>query len=282
MNPFARGMRVADIRPIKPSIMRLFYIILALILLLFSSHLIAQADTVRPGRAGLITHALKPGLRQYLVCYQNPKASRQLGFWYWLRDVAIQKQQGKEVIVVTQRWYGSDTNAYRSVYSVNAAGDFAPLYHQELAGGKVNAYNWSAGGLRGADSVAGNAHKGFYLAFDQPNYNWNLDIETFEQLPLAAGKSFLINFYDAGLDSPRYVRYSVTGSEKIGLLDGQQTDCWKLQTEGTAHGTAFSETYWISKKDHQFLKEEDHFNGMTRYKIRMPDAMPDLRVAEGR
>ena len=46
--------------------MRLFYLFLALILLLFCQHVVAQseADTIRPGKAGLIVRALKPGLRR--------------------------------------------------------------------------------------------------------------------------------------------------------------------------------------------------------------------------
>jgi hypothetical protein len=47
----------------------------------------------------------------------------------------------------------------------DAAGDFAPLYHKELVRGKLNAYNWKADGITGADSVEGNAHKGFNLPF---------------------------------------------------------------------------------------------------------------------
>ncbi len=282
--------------------MRLFYLFLTLILLLFCQYIVAQpaaqpmtqpavrpiahpaarpiaqpiADTIRPGKTGLIVRALKPGLRQYLLCYQNPKTNRQLSFWYWLREISIGKQQGKDVFIIDQLWYGSDTTSYRSVYSINAAGDFAPLYHKELVKGKLNAYNWAADGIKGADSVEGNVRKDFSLAFAEPGYNWNLDIETFEMLPLAEGKVFLINFYDAGYSIPKYIRYVVTGSEKIRLLDGVQTDCWILHNEDTGHGS--TETYWISKRDHQFLKEEDHFNGMIRYKIRLPDMMPDIRA----
>ena len=279
MKAFVSRGQAPEIRGTKLLKMRLFYILLLLIMLLFSMRIIAQADTVRPGKMALVTDALKPGLRQYLVCYQNPKTDRQLGFWYWLRDIKVEKQKGRAVVVIDQRWYGSDTGAYRSVYSVNATGDFAPVYHKELVRGKLNAYNWTANGITGADSVEGNAHKGFSLAFPEPNYNWNLDIETFEQLPLAEGKSFLINFYDAGLSPPGYVRYQVRGSERLTLLDGQQADCWMLATEGKdPQGGAYSEVYWISKKDHQFLKEVDHFSGMIRYKIRMPDMMPDIRT----
>ena len=256
----------------------LLTVFLIMIHLLFAYTLGAQTpDTVRPGKGHLLTTALKPGLRQYLVTFQDPKNSRQLRFWYWMRDIDIQTHKGQKVFAITQHWYGSDTLAYRSIYSLNAADDFAPLYHRENVRGKTAAYNWDAKAIAGADTVDGNAKKGFSLAFSEPNYNWNLDIETFEMLPLAAGKSFLINFYDAGLDPPKYVLYSVTGSETLSLMDGAKTDCWKLYTEGTdPRGGKYSETYWISKKGHEFLKEEDSFSGMVRYKIKMPGLTPDL------
>ena len=234
-------------------VMRLFYLLILWVLLLLTGRVVAQneADTVRPGKGPLRAGALKPGLRQYLLCYQDPKNDRQLRFWYWLRDISVEHREGKEVYVITQHWYGSDSGSYRRVYSVNDAGDFAPLYHRELVRGKLNAYDWRGDGVAGSDSVEGNVRKGFRLPFNEPNYNWNLDIETFELLPLAEGKVFLINFYDAGYDVPKYVRYSVAGSERIRMLDGQEADCWVLRTEGTEKGSDYKETYWISKKEHK-------------------------------
>lgn len=258
--------------------LQLLRLLVAAILLLLSQISHAQPDTVRPGKGGLLTRQLKPGLRQYLICMQDPKSKRELGFWYWLRDIRQEKRAGGDVVVIRQRWYGSDTSTYREVYSVNSARDFAPVYFRENVPGKIVAYNWGEDGIAGADSVDGNSRKDWSLAFTQPNLNWNLDIETFELLPLAAGKSFLINFYDAGLDPPQYVLYSVKGSEQLTLLDGAQTDCWKLVTEGKGpSGTPYSETYWISKKGHEFLKEEDHYGSVYRLKIRMPAMTPDLR-----
>lgn len=278
--------------------MRLFYLLLSLILLLFCSTVIAQGsaanifahgrarmaadDTIRPGKKGLLTSVLKPGLRQYLLIYQNTKSQRTLAFWYWLREIRKETRQGKDVFVITQNWYGSDSSSYRTVYSINSAADFIPQYYKELTRGKLSAFDWKPDGIKSSDSVEGIANKDFALALTEPTYNWNLDIETFEMLPLAEGRSFVINFYDAGLSAPRYVRYQVSGSEKIALLDGQLTDCWKLSSSDTTKGTVYSQTYWISKKDHQFIKEEGHFNSMIRYKIRMPDTMPDLRANFGR
>ncbi len=242
----------------------------------------AQTDTIRLQDKRLNTSYLKPALNQYLVYFQNPKHKQNLRFWFWLRDVAVENRDGKKVFAITQHWYGSDSTTYRYIYSLNKAADFAPIYHLETINNKTKAYNWTADKITGADSVAQNLQKGFSLDFKLPNFNWNLDIETFEMLPLAAGKTFAINFYDAGLDPPAYVNYKVIGSEVITTQNNDKVDCWKLFTEGDNKGSHYSETYWISKKEHEFLKEEDSFNGMYRYKIKMPVAAPDLLARFGK
>jgi hypothetical protein len=236
----------------------------------------AQVDTVRMQDKRLNTSALKPGLNQYLVYFQNPKAPKTLRFWFWLRDIKIGERNGQKVFTITQHWYNADTATYRYIYSVNRQSDFAPVYHTETIGTKTKAYNWNADKITGSDTVAQNLQKGFSLDFKLPNFNWNLDIETFEMLPLANGKTFAINFYDAGLDPPAYINYKVIGSELIATLDNQKVDCWKLFCEGESRGMHYTETYWISKKNHEFLKEEDSYNGAYRYKIKMPAASPDL------
>jgi hypothetical protein len=236
----------------------------------------AQVDTIRLQDRRLNTAVLKPQLNQYLVYFQNPKTPQKLGFWFWLRDIKTGERNGQKVFRITQHWYGADSISYRYVYSENRVSDFAPVYHMEVVRNKTMAYNWGDSKITGADTVAQNKQKDFLLDFKLPNFNWNLDIETFEMLPLANGKTFAINFYDAGLDPPAYINYQVTGSEVLATLDNQKVDCWKMYTEGDAHGTHFTQTFWISKKNHEFLKEEDAYNGMFRYKIKMPGASPDL------
>jgi hypothetical protein len=236
----------------------------------------AQIDTIRLKDKRLLTSALKPGLRQYLVYFQTSAKQKSLGFWFWLRDIRIENRNGEKVFTIAQHWYGNDTNSYRRIYSINKVADFAPVYHSETIKSVTKAYNWDGDKIAGADSIAQNAQKGFVLDFNEPNFNWNLDIETFEMLPLAEGKTFVINFYDAGLDPPAYVSYKVIGSEIIATLNNEKVDCWKLYTDGDFKGSHYSETYWISKKGHEFLKEEDVFQGGYRYKIKMPGATPDL------
>lgn len=248
---------------------------------LFTGTLAANAqkiDTINFNKGHqLNTSYLKPGLKQYLVYFQQPKQTHILRYWLWLRNINTATRNGEAVFNINQHWFGADSASYRTVYSVNKASDFSPLYHAESNGVQSRAYNWYPNQITGADTVASNVKKAFKLDFTTPNFNWNLDIETFEMLPLAAGKTFAINFYDAGLSPPKYVLYKVTGSEVITLLDNTKVDCWKLFEEGKSpNGATYSETFWISKKGHEFLKEEDEFNGSYRYKIKMPATAPDL------
>ena len=259
-------------------IVRTIFIGLALLWQLLShpGHLFAQTDTIRLNDKRLLTQVLRPGNKQYLVYFQNVKNNKSLRFWFWLRNITVENKNGEKVFAINQNWYGSDSTAYRSVYSVNKAADFAPVYHAETIGNKTKAYNWTAKKITGADTIKDNVAKDFSLDFKLPNFNWNLDIETFEMLPLAAGKTFAINFYDAGLEPPAYVLYKVTGSEMLSTLNNDKVDCWKLFTETEYQGKHYTETYWISKKSHEFLKEEDTFDGGYRYKIKLPLMTPDL------
>jgi hypothetical protein len=251
----------------------------ALLMLLWwmlACNALAQVDTIRLKDKRLNTSTLKPGVRQYLVYFQMPQSPKVLRYWFWLRDTQVQKRNGESVFITTQNWYGSDTASYRAVYSVNRVSDFAPIFHSETIAGKNKAFNWTADKVVGADTVASNTHKDFEIACSAPCFNWNLDIETFEMLPLAAGKAFVINFYDAGLGTPGYVKYTVTGSEVIKTYEGQKIDCWKLYTESEFKGQRATQTFWISKKGHEFMKEEDVFPGGYRYKIKLPETAVNI------
>lgn len=235
-----------------------------------------KVDTIRLKDQRLLTSALKPGLKQYLVYFQIPNRPKDLKYWLWLRDIKRDTKNGENVFTISQHWYGSDTTTYREVYSINRAKDFAPIYHAESVAGKLKAFNWGATQIVGSDTTKQNTQTNFKLDFKAPCFNWNLDIETFEQLPLAEGKTFAINFYDAGFDVPKYVNYSVVGSELLQTLDGQKIDCWLLRTESENRGAKYVQTFWISKKGHELLKEEDTFPNGYRYKVKLPALSPDI------
>jgi hypothetical protein len=237
----------------------------------------AQIDTIRVKDKRLKTASLKLGMRQYLVYFQLPASPKQVRFWLWLRDTQIASRSGEKVFVTQQNWYGTDTTSYRNVYSVNRMNDFLPVYHSETIAGKNRSYNWYADHIIGSDTVkTNNTQKDFSLNFATPNFNWNLDIETFEMLPLAAGKTFAINFYDAGSGTPAYIIYKVIGSEILMMPDNHKVDCWMLFNESDYKGQHATQTFWISKKSQEFLKEEDVFPGGFRYKVKLPQSSYDL------
>jgi len=252
------------------------FIFLAFVQITFADFAEGQIDTIRLKDKRLLTSLLKPGLKQYLVYGQNPKKARSLTLLFWTSDIKLENRNGEKVFAITQHLYGGDSTRYMSVYSLNKATDFAPLYHKESFIHETKAYNWYADKITGADSVAQNLQKDFSLNFKTPNFNWNLDMETFEMLPLAAGKTFAINFCDAGITQPAYTLYKVIGSEVLVTLDHQKIDCWKLYREYEYQGTPASQTFWISKKDHEYLKSEELFKGSYFYKIKMMGAAPDL------
>lgn len=235
-----------------------------------------KIDTINFGKNKLNTAALKPGLKQYLVYFQMTKQPKNLMFFLWLRDIKKENRNGQDVFTISQHWYAADTAMYRKVYSVNNAQNFAPIYHAEQIGSKISAFNWNAQQLKGADTVAQNTKKDFKLDFAIPAFNWNLDIETFEMLPLAEGKTFAINFLDAGSTAPKYVLYKVEGSEVLTTTDLQKVDCWILLNESENNGNKFAQRFWISKKNKELLKEEDTFKNGYRYKVKLNGGAPSL------
>jgi hypothetical protein len=252
-------------------------VLLSLMLFVLSTEQgIAQADTINLNSNKLLTRQLKPGLKQYLVYFQQTKQSRALLLSLWTRKVLSTSLNSERYFVIRQHWYSNDTAGYRNIYSRNRVKDFSPVYHSETIGQKTKAYNWYPDHVAGADTVLNNQQKAFSLQLDQPYLNWNLDIETFEMLPLAAGKVFVLPLYDAGLGTPKFVTYTVSGSEMLNTIADQKVDCWKLLLAGEHQGTKYTQTFWISKTDHEFLMEEDVFNGMYRYKVKLPAYSPDL------
>ena len=254
----------------------LITILVMILQLITEKTLFAQTDTVYPGSRHLNTELLKPGVKQYLVYHQWPQYKKMLLFQYWVRDISIEKKDAVNVFAIRECWYTADSNEFRTFLSVCSVKDFSPLYHAAAGNGKMAAYNWSHTKIKGSDTVSGNTSKDFHLAFDHPNFNWHLDIETFEMLPLAIGKIFVINFYDAASNPPAFVTYKVTGSETLRTLDNRQVACWKLTTTGSHNGKSYTQTFWISKKEHELLKEEDEFDGRFRYKVKLPALTPDV------
>ena len=101
LNWFVAEAPAGEFRGINSLIMlQYFYLFVLVLLLLLTSGVRAQ-DTVRPGKGGLVTRNLKPGVRQYLVTYLDPGKDRQLRFWYVSQPLIIRSISRSGVSMVT-------------------------------------------------------------------------------------------------------------------------------------------------------------------------------------
>ncbi len=233
----------------------------------------AQVDTVNIASHSLQIKQLQPSKRQYLVYLKLPqKNNRIMRLSQWTREVRFEKRNNREVVVIQQRWDGEDTLFNRTLYSICQKENFQPMYHfaHTLKTG-TDAFTFLPEKIAGTDTVAQNTKKDFRLAVKQLPFNWELDLETFEMLPLQAGKQFAICFYHpGGSKGPDYYLYKVNGSEKLTLSGGIQADCWKLRIDYDAKNYAI---FWITKKQPEVLKMEEFYNGIYRYKVKLSNSI---------
>ncbi|TPE44365.1 DUF3108 domain-containing protein [Pontibacter mangrovi] len=234
--------------------------------LLLGGIAMAAPDTLYVKPSDLRMHQLKSGLRQYMVTIQKPDKPHVLSQSLWNRDVRFEKHEGQEQLVIRQNWVGTDSTANRQVFSI-CREDFTPVYHTSTSFRGTAAFEFRQGQVVGSDTTANNAFKGFQVPSEEQAFNWELDLEFFEVLPLKANTVYSINFYHPGSrPGPGHKLYEVVGSEKIPTSNNRQTDCWKLRID---YGDNNYSMFWISKKQHEVLKMEERFNGNIRHKVKL-------------
>ncbi|MCC9135479.1 hypothetical protein ACFSKU_13785 [Pontibacter silvestris] len=226
----------------------------------------AQPDTLAISAKDLKVKQLKPGTRQYLVTVQTPGNPKVLTQSLWNRKVSYQTIDGKERLVIRQNWIGTDTLSHRAVYSI-CKKNFVPIYHTSTIYRGTLAYNFYADRVEGTDTTVNNAAKGFKVALQEATFNWELDLEFFESLPLKANTVYKINFYHPGSKAgPKDYLYEVTGSEKLTTINNTSVECWQLKID---YGSSNYAIFWIAKKTHEVLKMEERFNSVKRYKVKL-------------
>lgn len=185
----------------------------------------------------------------------------------WNRKTEKANRDGKEVFRITQEWLAENEQFRRSIFTDVNSDDFTSIYHWTSRIGTIEAFNFSESRIWGADSVENNSKADFEVEAQPYTLNWELDLETFEILPYAKGKKFAIHFHHPGSKTPpKFYLYEVIGSEVLKSA-GAEVDCWKLKI--VYDGGTNNATFWISKKNRQVLKMEEHFNSVIRYKVRL-------------
>ncbi|MBC3767053.1 hypothetical protein [Neptunicella marina] len=209
------------------------------------------------------------GTSKFLVYTEDKDGNlfRPMALWY--RTTSIEDYQGQPHVKITQHWKSTDKKQVRDIVSYNRISDFAPVY-QTISNPErgTAAFVFSDDMIAGDKTLTNNKVADFSMAASNGTLNWELDIETFALLDLQQGKTFNLNFYHPGSKTPPSLyQYKVIGSEKIANADGSVSDCWMLKIDYNKDAFA---TFWLSKDSHQLMKMEEIWQGIKRYKVRLP------------
>lgn len=232
-----------------------------------------KGDTLHVQASDLDIKGLQTGNYSYLIVRQKAKDSPAMSMILAKMSVERSTYHNKPAIVVRQQW-DRDSVVHRA-YSVFDAGNFATLLHDTYwkALGYSMVFDFEAQRFDSkafsrtiTDSARTACTQELAGSMGAYNLNWHDDLVIYSMLPYAAGRTFMINYYDPGFGKPAEVPYSVTGSDWLVGRGGDKIECWTLE-HTDENGT---EKFWIAKKTKEVLKEEDHgANWGYRYKYKL-------------
>lgn len=239
-----------------------------LLLFIFISLSSAQVDTVYHNNNMLQFDQMIFGKATYLVYMQGTEGKRS-NFSLWKRSLSLNKKTQE----INFHWLvESDpkgaTWEVKTRLDANSflAKEESSFYSKELIKSKDmrKHFRFLKNKMISSKDTSLHNTKAFEMPYSFKPFNWQLDMETFRLLPLAAGKSFAIPFYHPGSPSkPAFHIYSVIGSETL-TLNGVNTDCWLLKTD---YKNGNYGKWWINKKTHQVLKLEEKYGQRFRFKV---------------
>lgn len=221
----------------------------------FGAH--AETAQLNVGQALARADLLKPGVHRYLryTVKDGQRATRDI----WSRHVVYEQVDGKRQLRITQRWDAvGEKPSLRLQDSRFEAGTFRPLMHIDEATreGKTRkaGYRYSGNDVIGIADMPDNDKKDFAATSSEPAYNFETDIEFLQTLPLAAGYTVSIPFYDPGLSpAARYV-FKVAGEGQVAGADGRTIDCWIVTTDYNRPG--YESRFWFAKQSQVMIRQE--------------------------
>lgn len=221
----------------------------------FGAH--AETTQLNVGQTLARADLLKPGVHRYLryTVKDGQRATRDI----WSRQVAYEQVDGKRQLRITQRWDAvGEKPSLRLQDSRFEAGTFRPLMHIDEATreGKTrkSGYRYSGNDVIGIADMPDNDKKDFTATSSEPAYNFETDIEFLQTLPLAAGYTVSIPFYDPGLSpAARYV-FKVAGQGQVAGADGRPIDCWIVTTDYNRPG--YESRFWFAKQSQVMIRQE--------------------------
>ena len=241
------------------------------------SPLYAQTDidTINSINNKLIVSSIKESKKEYLVYLTDKNKNRKNIGDIWKRTTKFSNLNGKENIEFGWEWYIKDGILYKTVTNLCDAKTLAPIYHKAVYNTTgdsrydrelgIKAYDFIDNKMMPSDSVKDNIVAGKEsVNLDIPTLSWELDLETFELLPIkSVGQKFAISFFDPSENKPDYHLYEVTGKELLKLNLDTVIECWILCIKYDESNYA---KFWLTQNSHEVIKMEEYFNGFFRIK----------------
>lgn len=217
-----------------------------------------DADRLEVGQALERFDLLKPGIRTYLR--SREKDGAHVATDIWRREVRFEDVGGVRRLRIVQRWDGTgQTPSLVERASVFELGTFRPFTHLRItnAGGTrtVEGFRFSPDAITGLEGLADNSRAGFSVAFPEPMYNFETDMEMLQTLPWRAGHAVSIPFYHPGGGAPARYLWRAAAEETLPGPDGAGVACWVVETDYNSNGASIAR-FWLAKATQQLIRME--------------------------
>lgn len=218
---------------------------------------------------------LRPGAHRYVRYLVNTDGSRQV-VDIWDRQISFEpKADGiGRVMHIHQRWDRADKSSVLIQDSYFERNTFKPLTHvrnmEKEGKSTLWGFKFTSSSIVGLPNLARNERANFSMMQTEPHYNFEYDMELLQALPLVAGRTFDIPFYDAGIDSkPDRYKFVVEGSDRIIGFDGRPVETWVVTAD--YNSGKIQSRFWFAKKGQVMLREEEPMDdGRILRKVLLP------------
>jgi len=200
---------------------------------------------------------LKPGVHRYLRYRQAGETITAIDVW--TREIRFEQQDGQRRLHIVQHWDGAGAaTSNKQLDSWFEVGSFRPLTHvrrsQKDGVSKVEGFAFKPDRIVGLKDLEGNAAKDFEVAAPQASFNFEVDMEVLQALPLAAGYEANMVFTHPGGGPPAPYVFKVVGSEVLDGPGGGKIDCWVVTTDYNHPETPVSR-FWFAKRGQVMIKQ---------------------------
>jgi hypothetical protein len=201
---------------------------------------------------------VKEGTHRYLT--YRKAAGANIPIAMMSRDLRFETKDGQQRMHIVHRvdTVGSSPMA-ETVDAWFEMGTFRPLSEirttDKDGSRKVEGFVFAADKVSGMPGLPDNVQKDFVLATGEPVFNFEMDNDLLQALPLGEGYEPSIRFYHPGApQKPQRYLWKFVGSEAIQGPAGP-VDCWVLSTDYNSKDWPVR-TFWFAKGTQQLIRHQ--------------------------